>query len=392
VADLDDASVLWCSGLGFVLERTFTLDAEVTAAIRMRASVAGIIDAAPTASRVRVPGRPQGTADSSGALVRSFLARLVTASRLPRARWRGRSLLVRAVRLWRTRNPRTFTEKVRYKMLRDHRQLIVTFADKAAVRDHVAALGHADLLPRAHAVLDDPDDLLGLDLPDSYVVKPTHGSGAALVISPDAPSDAVLPRPEWGWVYAHVRPEAADPTAVRDIAAGWTSKLYGRGPNEEWAYSRIAPRVIVEEKLSGLDGGIPDDFKFFVFHGTCRYVQVDAGRFDTRTQDFYDPDWQHLPLSGGPAWAEPAKEAPDRLREMVAIAERLATGTDFARVDLYLLPERIVFGELTSYPAGGHSPFHPEEWDAEFGDHWTVPRRYLDDSPRPISPARAPTP
>ncbi|PPF68560.1 hypothetical protein C5E16_06760 [Clavibacter michiganensis] len=32
VADLDDALVLWCSGLGFVLERTFTLDGEVTAA------------------------------------------------------------------------------------------------------------------------------------------------------------------------------------------------------------------------------------------------------------------------------------------------------------------------------------------------------------------------
>ncbi|PPG62005.1 glyoxalase/bleomycin resistance/dioxygenase family protein [Rathayibacter sp. AY1C7] len=32
VADLDDALVLWCSGLGFVLERTFTLDVEVTAA------------------------------------------------------------------------------------------------------------------------------------------------------------------------------------------------------------------------------------------------------------------------------------------------------------------------------------------------------------------------
>lgn len=37
-----------------------------------------------------------------------------TIPRLPRARWRGHSLLVRVVRLWRTRAPRTFTEKVRY--------------------------------------------------------------------------------------------------------------------------------------------------------------------------------------------------------------------------------------------------------------------------------------
>jgi hypothetical protein len=299
-----------------------------------------------------------------------------TARELPRPRWRGRSRLVRLVRLWRTRRPRTFTEKVRYKMMRDHRPLLVTFADKAAVRDHVSARGHGDLLPVAYAILDDPEALLDLDLPAAFVVKPTHGSGAAIVVSSAARDDARLPRPEWGWVYAHVRPENADRRVLRDIAAGWRGKLYGRGPNEEWAYSRITPRIIVEEALAAPGGGIPDDYKFFVFHGVCRYIQVDSGRFDTRTQDFHLPDWTHIPLSGGPSWAEPPHPEPARLREMVTIAETLAAGTDFVRVDLYLLADRIVFGELTSYPAGGHSPFHPESYDAEFGAHWTVPRRY----------------
>jgi hypothetical protein len=274
-------------------------------------------------------------------------------------------------------------------MLRDHRALVVTFADKAAVRDHVSAHGFAHLLPRAFAVLDDADGLLGLELPSSYVVKPTHGSGAAIVVSPAAAPEATLPRPEWGWVYAHVRPAAADRRELRDIAAGWMGKLYGRGPNEEWAYSRIPPRIIVEEALAAPGGGIPDDYKFFVFHGTCRYIQVDSGRFGTRTQDFFEPDWTHLPLSGGPAWADPPHPAPERLAEMIGIVERLAEGTDFVRVDLYLLPDRIVFGELTSYPAGGHSPFHPDRFDAEFGSHWTVPRRYRQDRPA-AAPLRAP--
>ena len=43
----------------------------------------------------------------------------------PRPRWRERSRLVRMLRLVRTRRPKTFTEKVRYKMLRDHRRLVV---------------------------------------------------------------------------------------------------------------------------------------------------------------------------------------------------------------------------------------------------------------------------
>jgi len=33
------------------------------------------------------------------------------------------------VRLWKTRRRRSFREKVRYQMLRDHRVLVVDFAD-----------------------------------------------------------------------------------------------------------------------------------------------------------------------------------------------------------------------------------------------------------------------
>lgn len=128
--------------------------------------------------------------------------------------------------------------------------------------------------------------------------------------------------------------------------------------------------------LTGVDGGIPDDYKFFVFGGRCRYIQVDSGRFGTRTQDFFRADWQHLPLSAGPPWADPRPERPARLTEMIELAERLGQDTDFVRVDLYDAHGRIVFGELTSFPAGGDSPFHPEYFNDEFGSHWTVPRRY----------------
>ncbi|MBN9099980.1 MAG: hypothetical protein J0I49_17980 [Pseudonocardia sp.] len=39
--------------------------------------------------------------------------------------------------------------------------------------------------------------------------------------------------------------------------------------------------------------------------------------------------------------------------EMIQVAERLGAGTDFVRVDLYDIDGRVVFGELTSFPAGG---------------------------------------
>lgn len=280
------------------------------------------------------------------------------------------------MRLWRTRNPVTFRDKVRYKMLRDRRELIVTFADKAAVRDYVASLIGDRYLPRAYAIVKDPRALLGIEWPETYVVKPTHGSGAALVVSPAAPADARLPEAKWGWVYRHVRPKFASPQNIVDIADGWVAKLYGQGPNREWVYGQVPRQVIVEEMLAGADGAIPDDYKFFVFHGQCAFIQVDSGRFDHRTQDFYRPTWERIPMSGGPPWSDPERARPDHLDEMISIAERLGESTDFVRVDLYDVDGRIVFGELTSFPAGGNSPFDPEYFNLEFGRPWTVPRRY----------------
>lgn len=51
---------------------------------------------------------------------------------------------------------------------------------------------------------------------------------------------------------------------------------------------------------------------------------------------------------------------------MIELAERLGGGTDFVRVDLYDLLDRIVFGELSSFPAAGDSPFEPETFNLEF--------------------------
>lgn len=290
--------------------------------------------------------------------------------------WRNSSRLVRLYRLARTRNPVTFNDKVRYKMLRDRSALMVRFADKAAMREYVAAVVGEDHLPRALALLTSADELAGVQLPREFVLKPTHGSGACVVVSDGAPGVARLPDPRWGWTYTLVRPEHAPTAALVDIAAGWLDKRYGRGPNHEWAYGLARRQLLVEELLRDPSGDLPVDVKLFVFHGHCRFVQVDAGRFGARTQDFFDSSWRPLAMTGGHPVSVPPPVRPDRLEQMVQLAETLARETDFVRVDLYHLPDRVLVGELTSSPAGGDSPFHPPWWNAEFGASWTVPRRY----------------
>jgi hypothetical protein len=205
--------------------------------------------------------------------------------------WRNRSRIVRFSRLLRTRRPRTFNEKVRYKLLRDHRQLLVTWADKAQMRRYVATAIGEHYLPHAFHLLDSAAALKELTLPDTFVLKPTHGSGACVIVDGRAPLDARLPEPVYSWIYAHVRPDHVDRQQLMRIAEHWLSQRYGRGPNHEWAYGQVPRRLLVEELLQDADGRIPEDYKLFVFHGRCHFVQVDRGRFDTRSQDFFTRDW-----------------------------------------------------------------------------------------------------
>ena len=290
--------------------------------------------------------------------------------------WRNRSRVVRVSRLLRTRRPQTFNEKVRYKLLRDHRQLLVMWADKAQMRRYVAATIGAHYLPRALHLLDSAAALQDIELPDSFVLKPTHGSGACVVVDTRAPLEARLPVPQYSWVYAHVRPESLDLQQLTLVATHWLSQRYGRGPNHEWAYGKIPRRLLMEELLQDGAGEIPEDYKLFVFHGRCHFVQVDRGRFGARTQDFFSREWAPLEMSGGVPRSVRPPVRPTLLDEMVRVAETLGAPTDFVRVDLYCLPDRVLVGELTSSPAGGDSPFDPPEWNTIFGEPWTVPRRY----------------
>ena len=66
---------------------------------------------------------------------------------------------------------------------------------------------------------------------------------------------------------------------------------------------------------------------------------------------------------------------PDSLDEMIRIAEILADGRVFVRVDFYEMSHQIYFGEITFYPASGFAPIVPNEWDLELGSWITLPQQ-----------------
>ena len=244
--------------------------------------------------------------------------------------------------------PRTFSEHIARKNLFDRRPLLTTLADKYAVRQYVRErVGNAHL-PQVYLVSDDPREIDLAVLPDRFAVKATHGSG---------------------WTIFVLDKQHADMQEIRRTCAGWLATNY-YDMKREWAYRDIKPRIMVEEFLGDACGVAPIDYKFFCFHGVARVVQVDVGRFRQWTSDYYDRDWRRMALWQNVSKLPDALPRPKSLERMIGVAEKLAAGLDFLRVDLYDVAGRVVFGEMTNYPWRGLYRFEPEEWDAVLGSFW----------------------
>jgi hypothetical protein len=289
----------------------------------------------------------------------------------PRLAYLGQWRLRALGRLGASPLPVTFRAKVRHKMAFDRRPLLPTFADKLASRGYVEATLGPGFLPELHLATDRADDVRLDALPREFVLKPTHGSGATLVVWSGADPGSGLPGSRWR--RALVRPEQLDEPAVRRLCAAWLGLRYRPA---EWAYRMVPPGIIVEELL--LDGGgVPADQRVFVFNGRARLVQLDLGRFVRHRQVFYTPDWERLDARAASYPQAEDVARPPHLAAMLAAAEELARPTDLLRVDFYAPGGRLVVGELTNYPFGGGPSFQPEAMDRLIGSWWTLPRRYV---------------
>ena len=243
--------------------------------------------------------------------------------------------------------PRTLTHHLFLKMARDRNPMLTVTADKLAMRGYVAERLGSGYLAELYEVVDAPERLIDLELPPRYVVKATHASGMTAVVTRDS---------------------IAERSSVAARARKWLVSQYWR-KNGEWGYRDIQPRLIVEEFLDAGGGTIPQDWKWLCFGGRAALVQVDFDRFTRHTRSFYDPEGRPVLLRLYYPQG-PEIPLPSCFPQMRAVAEALAEGFDFVRVDLYALGDRIVVGELTHYPEGGNKSFDPPEWDARLGALW----------------------
>ena len=140
--------------------------------------------------------------------------------------------------------------------------------------------------------------------------------------------------------------------------------------SREYPYYNIVPRIIAEEFISTVDDEL-SDYKIFCFNGEPKFLFVGTERQKKGTEvkfDFFDIDFNHLPIKNGHKNSTHKILKPKNYVEMLEIARKLSAGFTHVRVDLYNVDGRIYFGEMTFFHYAGFVPFEPEEWDLKFGE------------------------
>jgi hypothetical protein len=258
--------------------------------------------------------------------------------------------------------PRSLNEKIIWLKIYDRRRWHGVYADKIAVKEIIArAIGSEFNVP-VLAVFDDcASARLGIrDLKPPFIIKPNHDSGGGYIVRSSKDMSGI------NWSSLENR----------------LSVSYYRS-SREYQYRNITPKLMVELLLE--DGGkIPNDYKFHVFNGRVSFVYCSVDRLGANYRKIYNRNWGPTGVMWGPPgnlkekFSGPDIARPKNFELMVLLAEKLAAGFSYLRVDFYEIGDKVYVGELTQHQYSGNCPIMPRREDFRLGAELKVHRSAVD--------------
>lgn len=243
-------------------------------------------------------------------------------------------------------SPILYNDKLQWLKLYWRDNLAPKCADKYAVRDYIKQTIGERYLNELYCVVADSKDIPIEKLPQSFVIKATHGSGFNIIVKD--------------------KTKLSIENITKKINYWKKVNYFYKG--REWVYKTIQPRIVVEKYLSDDQGNPPMDYKIYCFNGQPKLIQVDIDRFGQHKQNFYDCDWNFRDVH---IWCENDQNLilpkPVNFDQMIKIATQLSQSFPHVRVDLYNLDGEIIFGELTFFHLNGFMPFIDHELELEMG-------------------------
>ena len=250
-------------------------------------------------------------------------------------------------------HPKSFNEKLQWLKLNDRKPEYTEMVDKYLAKKYVEKrIGEKYIIPTL-GVWDEFDQIGFEKLPDQFVLKTTHDSGGVVICKDKANFDKAA--------------------AKRKLEKSLKRNYYWA--EREWPYKNVKPRIIAENYLSFLNGSDLVEYKVFCFNGKPALFLIckGEGHTDERTNDFYDLEFNHIPVTVTCPNAKEKCQKPDEYEELLELSRKLAKNTYQLRVDLYVINHKIYFGELTFFHDSGCCKFNPPEWDKRFGDMLKLP-------------------
>lgn len=252
-------------------------------------------------------------------------------------------------------DPKTYNQKLNWLKLYDRNPLYPILVDKYAVKKWVAdKVGDQYVIPTL-GVWDKPEQIDFFSLPNEFVLKTTHGGGNKGVIICKDKSNF-----DFDSAIAKLN------RALRHD----TGKLF-----REWPYTKVPRRIIAEKYMIDSATNSLNDYKFFAFDGEVKamFIATDRQECGELKFDYYDADFNHLDLVQVHPMSGKVLTKPSTFDEMKRIASILSKEIPQVRCDMYEVDGKVYFGEMTLFHHGGLKPFHPMEWDYEWGKYITLP-------------------
>ncbi|GEK57701.1 ATP-grasp fold amidoligase family protein [Marinococcus halophilus] len=253
------------------------------------------------------------------------------------------------------KSPKRFNEKIQWYKLYYRDPLMTKCADKYSVREYVSAKGYDSILIPLYGLYSRGEEINFQSLPKKFVLKTTNGSHTNIICKDK---------------------EKLDKNKTIMTLNQWVKKRTAK-LGREWAYYNIEPKIICEMLLEDNDNefeGI-NDYKFVCINGKAEIVWIDIDRYEDHKRNFYDLEWKYLNIKSDVQNYNGVIKKPNKLQEMKEIAEDLAEDFPQVRVDLYLINDKIYFGELTFYLLSGYEKFYPDYFDYQLGEKFILPEK-----------------
>lgn len=205
----------------------------------------------------------------------------------------------------------------------------------------------------------DPREISLEKLPSTFMMKSNNASGRGILVKD-------------GLVMATKKREGIVPKKctnelLRRYAKKWLSEIYGS--DNEKQYRLIKSMIFFEEYLED----ITMELELYLFNGKVRVITLffANGYTNKPSVSYYDENWNLFDVIH-PRFISKNDpiEKPPYLEKLIAFAERFGAQMDHVRVDFFITPKEIYFGEFTFTTGGGIGVSH---LNSIMGNYWDFP-------------------